>query len=133
MTLHNKIRGEYQECFKKKCHYIDQYRFLLGELTRGQSKEKSDSELITIFQKLQKSFIGEHDSGRMNDDEFYAYMHIFDQYVPKQATEVEIKGWILNNVDFSQYRSKMESMKTIMGHFGKTADGNLVKKIINEL
>jgi uncharacterized protein YqeY len=51
-------------------------------------------------------------------------------YVPKMASTEEIKKWIEENVDFSQYKNKMQAMKPIMAHFGVSADGNVVKDII---
>jgi uncharacterized protein YqeY len=51
-------------------------------------------------------------------------------YVPKMASAEEIKKWIEENVDFSQYKNKMQAMKPIMAHFGVSADGNVVKDII---
>jgi uncharacterized protein YqeY len=51
-------------------------------------------------------------------------------YVPKMASVEEIKKWSEENVDFSQYKNKMQTMKPIMAHFGQAADGNVVKDII---
>ena len=51
-------------------------------------------------------------------------------YVPKMASAEEIRKWIEENVDFSQYKNKMQAMKPIMAHFGVSADGNVVKDII---
>ena len=50
-------------------------------------------------------------------------------YVPKEATESQIREWIIENIDFSNYKNKMQSMRVIIDHF-KGADGNLVKNII---
>ena len=50
-------------------------------------------------------------------------------YLPKQATEEEIKAWIIENIDFSQFKNKMQAMKPIMNQF-QGCDGNIVKKIL---
>ena len=50
-------------------------------------------------------------------------------YLPKEATESQIREWIIENIDFSVYKNKMQAMKVIIEHF-KGADGNLVKNII---
>ena len=52
-------------------------------------------------------------------------------YLPKQATEEEIREWIKNNIDFSQFKNKMQAMGPIMNQF-KGSDGNFVKNILKE-
>jgi hypothetical protein len=42
-------------------------------------------------------------------------------------------AWITENIDFSQYKNKMQAMGTIMKHFGKTADGKMVNQVLQEL
>lgn len=50
-------------------------------------------------------------------------------YLPDQASEEEIRQWISENIDFSQYKNKMQAMGPIMTNF-KGCDGNFVKKIL---
>ena len=57
---------------------------------------------------------------------------IAQTYLPKQATEEEIIIWINENIDFSQYKNKMQAMGPIMKQF-KGADGNFVKGILLKL
>jgi len=54
-------------------------------------------------------------------------------YLPQMAGEAEIAAWINENIDFSQYNSKMQAMGPIMKHFGANADGNTVKEILQNL
>jgi hypothetical protein len=49
------------------------------------------------------------------------------------ANRDEILVWINENIDFSDYKSPMQAMAPIMKHFGKLADGNMVKGILQEL
>ena len=60
------------------------------------------------------------------------YMEILQSYLPKQVTREEIEAWIKENIDFSQYKNKMQAMGTIMKQFGKTADGKQVNQILKE-
>jgi hypothetical protein len=46
------------------------------------------------------------------------------------ATTEEIEDWIKSNVDFSAIKSPMQAMGSVMKHFGKLADGNHVKAIL---
>ena len=59
-------------------------------------------------------------------------MEILQSYLPKQVTREEIEAWIKENIDFSQYKNKMQAMGTIMKQFGKTADGKQVNQILKE-
>jgi hypothetical protein len=49
------------------------------------------------------------------------------------ATEEEITAWARENIDLSQFKSPMQAMGPIMKHFGKSADGNVVKKVLGTL
>ena len=49
------------------------------------------------------------------------------------VTKEEITAWITENIDFSEFNNSMQAMGTIMKHFGKLADGSLVKQILQEL
>ena len=37
------------------------------------------------------------------------------------------------NIDFSQYKNKMQAMGLIMQHFGAGADGNRVKAVLQDM
>jgi hypothetical protein len=54
---------------------------------------------------------------------------IAKRYLPKESGPEEIKEWIKSNIDFSQYKNKMQAMKPIMENF-KGCDGNVVKEIL---
>ena len=60
-------------------------------------------------------------------------MDIIEAYLPRMATEEEIGLWIAANIDFSAYKNKMQAMGPIMKHFGKTADGNAVKRVLQSM
>lgn len=68
----------------------------------------------------------------LNDQLHSLNMRIAASYLPKQATEEEIKQWITDNIDFSKLNNKMQAMKPTLEHF-KGADGLVVKNIIMEL
>jgi Glu-tRNA(Gln) amidotransferase subunit E-like FAD-binding protein len=46
------------------------------------------------------------------------------------VTREEIVDWVRGNIDFSQFKNKMQAMGVIMKHFGKTADGKVVNDIL---
>lgn len=50
-------------------------------------------------------------------------------YLPKSLSEDELIQWIKDNVDFSQFKNKMQAMKIIMSaHEG--LDGNIAKQVL---
>jgi hypothetical protein len=48
------------------------------------------------------------------------------------ASEEEIVAWINENIDFSEFKNKMQAMGSIMKHFGPAADGDTVKQILQK-
>jgi len=105
-------------------------RILIGEFQRQQEKDLSDDQVIGIIKKLIKS---EKElmaaSGEIESD----YINVLEGYLPQQASEEEIRSWISDNVDFAEFKNKMQAMRPIMAHFGSTVDGNTVKNILQSL
>jgi len=62
-----------------------------------------------------------------------AYLKILESYLPQMASRAEIEEWIGANIDFSNFKNPMQAMGMIMKHYGKLADGNLVKAILQEI
>lgn len=93
--------------------------------------EITDDEIIGIIQGLVKSEKQtlELTGGQKSSE----YLEILNCYLPRQASREEIEGWIRKNVDFSLYKSPMQAMSPIMKHYGKMADGNLVRQILQEM
>ena len=106
-------------------------RVILGEFARFDKKELSDDEVINILKKLNKSEREVLETrGDPQDSEF---IKTIDNYLPQMATEAEVKNWIEQNIDFGAFKNKMQAMGPIMKHFGATADGNTVKKILQAM
>ena len=57
------------------------------------------------------------------------HIQIAQSYLPKQASEDEIREWISENIDFSKFKNKMQAMGPIMKQFSG-CDGNFVKHIL---
>ena len=57
---------------------------------------------------------------------------IAQNYLPAKATEEDILNYIKDNIDFSQYKNKMQAMSPIMKEF-KGCDGNFVKGILMKM
>jgi len=61
------------------------------------------------------------------------FLAVVEGYLPKMVSREEIVSWIGENIDFSQYKNKMQAMGPIMKHFGAAADGNAVRMILQEM
>lgn len=103
-------------------------RVIMGEFGRQAGKELPDAEVIKIIKKLVKSekeVLAQSGGGETN-----RFVEVAESYLPRMATEDEIAAWIRDNIDFSQFKNKMQAMSPIMAHFGASAEGNVVKKIL---
>jgi uncharacterized protein YqeY len=93
-------------------------------------EEITDDDIIGIVRGLVKS---EKTVLEAKQEETSEYLQILEVYLPKMASQAEIEEWISNNIDFSQFKNKMQAMGTIMKHFGKLADGQQVKDILSKM
>lgn len=131
MSLQETIKSQLKGAMKAKdSARVGVIRILIGEFQRQPDKELSDDKVIGIIKKLIKSEKELIEAGGEGDAD---YITILESYLPQQASEDDIKAWVSANIDFSQYGNKMQAMKPIMAHFGSSADGNTVKKVLQEL
>jgi uncharacterized protein YqeY len=132
MNIQKQIKQHLTAAIKAKdTQRKDALRVAMGEFGRLDKKELSDAEAVNILKKLVKSEKELLDKkGNETDSEF---IRIIESYLPKMASAEEIAQWIEQNIDFSEFKNKMQAMGLIMKHFGPTADGNEVKKILQNI
>jgi len=106
-------------------------RAILGEFSRLEMKEIANDDVVKVLKKLIKS--EKETLAALKSDHPSAFIEIVESYLPRQATEADIRAWIQTNIDFSQYKNPMQAMREIMSHFGTNADGNQVKKILQDM
>ena len=92
-------------------------------------EEITNDEIIGIINGLVKSEQTVLEAKKESTSE---YLDILKSYLPRMVSREDIVTWIEENIDFSQYKNKMQAMGTIMKHFGKTADGKQVNQILQE-
>jgi uncharacterized protein YqeY len=92
-------------------------------------EEITNDDIIGIINGLVKS---EQTVLEAKKEATSQYLEILQLYLPQMVSREEIMTWIKENIDFSQYKNKMQAMAIIMKHFGKTADGKQVKQILQE-
>lgn len=128
MTLQEKVQGDLKVAMKAKdSDRTGAIRILIGEFGRQMEKVLTDEQVVAIIKKLIKS---ERELLAAQQRESSPFLVIMEEYLPKAASEEEIRAWIVANIDFSAYANRMQAMKPIMNHFGTAADGNVVKKIL---
>ncbi|MBW2598461.1 MAG: GatB/YqeY domain-containing protein [Deltaproteobacteria bacterium] len=111
MNLQKQIKSELTVAIKAKDEERkDTLRVILGEFGRLDKKELSDDEVIKILKKLIKSE---------------------KEMLEKKGAEGD--STFIKVIDFSEFKNKMQAMGLIMKHFGATADGNEVKKLLQNM
>ncbi len=104
-------------------------RILMGEFARQPGKVLNDEQVIAIIKKLIKS---ERELLAAQKQQSSSFLTIMEEYLPRQVSEQEVYDWVKKNIDFSVFGNKMQAMKPIMQHFGSSADGNVVKKVLQQ-
>jgi len=92
-------------------------------------EEIINDDILDIIRKLVKSekTVLDYKKEKMSD-----YLEMLERYLPKMASRMEIETWIKENIDLAGYKNPIQAMGPIMQHFGKLADGNLVKQILQK-
>ena len=93
------------------------------------NEEITNDDIVGIIQGLAKS---ERTVLEAKNEESSDYLDILQLYLPQMASREEIIAWIKENIDFSDFKNKMQAMGSIMKHFGKQADGKMVNEILQE-
>lgn len=129
MTLQQTIKKDLAAAMKARDEAKkNAIRVIMGEFARAEGKELSDDEAVRILKKLAKSERETMEQSKSAGDA--EYLQIIESYLPRTADEAEIRAWIDANIDFSQFKNKMQAMRPIMAHFGANAEGETVKKIL---
>jgi len=143
-SLHDKIRADLKTAMLGKDNSArDTLRQILSEFpnltvsivlesgkktTRVKKPDEiTDDDILDIIRKLVKS---EKTVLEFKNEESSPYLALLVKYLPRMASENEIRDWISANIDFAAFKNSMQAMGPVMKHFGKLADGNLVKKIL---
>ena len=144
ISLYDKIRQDMKtSMINKDTQVRDTMRLIMGAFpeitvpitlesgkksTRAKTPEEiTDEDIHNIIRKFVKS---EKTVLELKKETSSDYLVLLESYLPKMATTEEIEAWIKSNVDFSAIKSPMQAMGTVMKHFGKLADGNQVKAIL---
>ncbi len=131
MTLKERITQDLSNALKAKIKTGD-LKIVVGEIQRLPDKDPSDEVVIKVLTKLSK---GEKENLKRIGDTTSEFLQIIELYLPEreeQSSDEEIIKWIQANIDFEDFRNKMESIKIIKEHFGPKINGQTVKNILME-
>jgi uncharacterized protein YqeY len=132
MTLQDQLKTDLKAAMKAKdTAKKDAIRVVMGEMARSDKKVFTDEEIVRILKKLiksEKEMLEKSSRGNSS-----VFIDVIEAYLPQMATEEEIRRWIEANIDFSDYKNKMQAMGAIMAHFGASADGNRVKQVLQNI
>ncbi len=132
MTLQGQIKEDLKAAMKNQdAAKKEALRVVIGEFGRLAAKELSDEDVLQVLKKLIKS--EKEVMRQQGQQEASPYMKVLETYLPAMASETEIAEWIRANIDLQSYKNKMQAMGDIMRHFGSSADGNTVKKVLQDL
>lgn len=131
MGLQQTIQSQLTAAMKAKdSEKTGAIRVLIGEFQRQPGKELSDDQVVGIIKKLIKS---EQELLAASGRKESSFINVLQEYLPRQASEEEITAWIREHIDFSSFANKKQAMRPIMAHFGSSVDGNIVKKVLQEM
>ena len=146
LSLHDKIRADLKKAMLGKDQEVrNTLRLIIAEFPKltvpitlesgkkstrlKKPEEISNDDVIGIIKGLTKSEQTVLEiTGQTSSD----YLEILQSYLPKMIDREEITIWIKDNIDFSQFKNKMQAIGPVMKHFGKLADGKLVNQILKE-
>jgi uncharacterized protein len=130
-TLQEKILNDLKHATENKDNVLaGNIKVIVGELQRQPKKILSDDVVMQIIKKLIKYELEVLERTNVKTSD---YFETLQSYIPKQLDETEIKEWIKENIDFSQFKNKMQAVGIVVKQFGQSVDGNKIKQIIQEM
>ena len=147
ISLHDKIKKDLKKAMLQKDPEVrNTMRLIMAEFPKltvpltlksgkkstrlKKPEEITDDDIIGIIKGLVKS---EQTVLEIKKEETSEYLEILQSYLPATASREEIVDWIKANIDFSQFKNKMQAMGPVMKYFGKLADGKQVNQVLKEM
>ena len=146
ISLHDKLRADLKKAMLEKNGQVrDTLRLIMAEFPKltvpltlesgkkstrlKKPEEITDDDVIGIIRGLVKS---EQTVLEATGEKTSGYLDVLQSYLPKMVGQDEIVSWIKDNIDFSQFKNRMQAMGPVMKHFGKLADGKIDNQILKE-
>lgn len=136
MELQLIIEEDMRTAMKNKAKETNILKYIVSEFSRRPNLKINleDKEVISIIKKYIKGVEETIAITGKETEEQKFEIEVLSKYLPKMATEEEIKTWIVNNLELPENpQARMKLMREIMKHFGSSVDGNTVKSILMNL
>lgn len=136
MELQLIIEEDMRTAMKNKDKKTNILKYIVSEFSRRPNLKINleDKEVISIIKKYIKGVEETIAITGKETEEQKFEIEVLSKYLPKMATEEEIKTWIINNLELPENpQARMKLMREIMKHFGSSVDGNTVKSILMNL
>lgn len=105
-------------------------KVIVGELQRLGYKIPSDEECLKVLAQLKKD---EEKLLKYSGEAPSVYTSILEEYLPKKATESDIRKYISDNISLSDYPNRGQIIGVVVKAFKGKADGRVVKSIVESL
>lgn len=136
MELQLIIEEDMRTAMKNKAKETNILKYIVSEFSRRPNLKINleDKEVISIIKKYIKGVEETITITGKETEEQKFEIEVLSKYLPKMATEEEIKTWIINNLELPENpQARMKLMREIMKHFGSSVDGSTVKSILMNL
>lgn len=134
--LQTQIENDMREAMKNKDRKVSILKYMVAEFQRRPNLNKmlEDKEVIALVRKYIKG-VEETATLRGGFTEEQTFeIEVLSAYLPKMATDEEVKAWIVDNLTLPENpQARMKLMREIMAHFGSAVEGNTVKRILMEM
>jgi uncharacterized protein YqeY len=144
MPLYQKIRQDLKTAMVRKDDEVrDTMRLIMGDFpkitvpitledgkrtTRAKTPEEiTDEDIQGIIRGFLKS---ERINLEIRKQTTSSYYELLNRYLPAMADRETVTAWIRENVDLGKFKSPVQAMGTVMKHFGKLAQGDMVREIL---
>jgi uncharacterized protein len=140
MGLKDKIQEDIKTAMKAKdAARLGVLRMVLAEIKNVQSQVNLREELpeaevlkaVGSYQKKLTKSLEDYPAGPARDA-LLAEIKVVDEYLPKKASEAEIKAAVEKVVGGTADRNFGALMKLVMAELGGAADGKLVSQLIKD-
>jgi len=142
MSISEQINSDFQQAFKnREQSVVSTLRLLLASLKNERIKKMADLEEEDVLKilkseiKKRKESIVEYQKGNRQDlvDQEASEIKIIEKYLPAQLSEDEIRQKIRDILAKTEDKSNLgKVMGLIMNELKGQADGNIVRKIVEE-
>ena len=139
MTIQERIHNDLINGIKnREINKVKHLRVIMGELQRLDKKKLSDKEieqLLTSMAKKANKNINKYRCDVKGNTELITIIEKYTgmKHALTEITEDEIKTWIEENVDFRNFKNRMNCMGMIMQHFKGRSNPKLVQKVLKEM